>query len=185
MDVAAAERRVTTLAPLVVKDKVIVGVSGGEFGIRGFIDAYDAETGNARAPNHGPGEPGHDTWEGDSWKTGGAPAWMSGTYDPELNSLYWGIGNPGPDYYGDDREGDNLYSCSVVTLDPDTGRLKWHYQFNPHDVHDWDANEVPMLLDMVYEGRPRKLLVQANRNGFYYILDRVTGEFLKASCSPK
>lgn len=171
------------LAPLVVKNKVIVGVSGGEFGIRGFIDAYDAETGKREWRFHtipGPGEAGHDTWEGDSWKTGGAPAWMSGTYDPELNSLYWGIGNPGPDYYGDDREGDNLYSCSVVTLDPDNGKLKWHYQFNPHDVHDWDANEVPMLLDMVYEGRERKLLVQANRNGFYYILDRVTGEFLKA-----
>lgn len=177
-----------TLAPLVVKDKVIVGISGGENGIRGFIDAYNAETGKRDWRFYtipGPGEPGHETWEGDSWKTGGAPAWMSGTYDADLNMIYWGIGNPGPDYYGHDREGDNLYSCSVVALDADTGKLKWHYQFSPHDVHDWDANEVPMLLDLNYEGRPRKLLVQANRNGFYYILDRTNGEFLRAKAFAK
>ena len=185
-DVEAADYRkgyAFTLAPLVVKDKVIVGVAGGEFGIRGFIDAYDAETGKRAWRFYtipGPGEPGHETWEGDSWKTGGSPAWMTGTYDPALNLIYWGTGNPGPDLYGEDREGDNLYSNSVVALDADTGKLKWHFQFTPHDVHDWDATEVPMLLDLEFEGRPRKLLVQANRNGFFYVLDRTNGEFLLA-----
>ena len=185
-DVEAEERKkgyFFTLAPLAVKDKVIVGVSGGEYGIRGFIDAYSAETGKRLWRFYtipGPGEPGHETWEGDSWKIGGAPAWMSGTYDPELNLIYWGVGNPGPDHYGDEREGDNLYSNCVVAIDADTGKLKWHYQFTPHDVWDWDANEVPMLLDMEFGGRPRKLLVQANRNGFYYVLDRTDGKLLHA-----
>ena len=186
-DVVAADYREGysfTLAPLAVKDKIIVGTSGGEYGVRGFIDAYDAETGKRAWRFYtipGPGEPGHETWEGDSWKTGGAPAWLTGTYDPELNLTYWGIGNPGPGLFGEEREGDNLYSNCMVALDADTGKLKWHFQFTPHDVHDWDATEIPVLLDLEFEGRPRKLLVQANRNGFYYVLDRTNGEFLHAT----
>ena len=173
-----------TVAPLAVKDKVIVGVSGGEYGIRGFLDAYDAKTGKRvwrfwTVP--GPGEPGHETWEGESWKTGGAPTWVTGSYDPELNLIYWGTGNPGPDYDGDEREGDNLYANSLVALDAETGKLKWYFQFIPHDVHDWDANQVPVLVEGTAGGRKRKLVVQANRNSFYYILDRETGEFLSGA----
>jgi alcohol dehydrogenase (cytochrome c) len=171
-----------TVAPLAVKDKIIVGISGGEFGIRGFLDAYDAKTGE-RAWRFwtipGPGEPHHETWESDSWKSGGAPTWVTGSFDPELNLIYWGTGNPAPDYNGDDREGDNLYSCSLLAIDADTGKLRWHFQFTPHDTHDWDSNQVPMLVEGVIDGRPRKLVVQANRNGFYYVLDRVTGKFLR------
>jgi alcohol dehydrogenase (cytochrome c) len=185
-DVEAADFRKGygfTLAPLVVKDKVIVGVSGGEFGIRGFIDAYEADTGQRAWRFYtipGPGEPGHESWSGDSWKTGSAPAWVTGSYDPELNLIYWGVGNPGPDIYGDGRTGDNLYSNCVVALEADTGKLKWHFQFTPHDLHDWDATLIPVLLDLNFRGRPRKLLVQANRNGFYYVLDRTDGQFLLA-----
>ena len=173
----------STLAPLVVKDKVIVGTSGGEFGARGFLDAYDSKTGKRRwrfwtVP--APGEPASETWSGDSWKTGGAPTWMTGTYDPELDLLYWGVGNPAPDFNGDNRKGDNLYSDSVIALDPDDGELRWHFQFTPHDLHDMDANEVHMLLDLEMGGAKRKVVVQANRNGFYYVLDRETGEFLLA-----
>lgn len=172
-----------TLAPLVVKNRVVVGISGGEYGIRGFIDAYDAETGKLAwrfrtIPE--PEEPGHETWQGDSWKTGGGPAWVTGTFDPSLNLIYWGVGNPGPDFYGAEREGDNLYSDSVVALDADTGKLRWHFQFTPHDVDDYDATIVPVLLDAEVKGIKRKLLVEANRNGFYYVLDRGTGEFLFA-----
>jgi alcohol dehydrogenase (cytochrome c) len=170
-----------TLAPLAVNGKIIAGVSGGEFGIRGFVDAYDSETGKRAwrfwtIPSKD--EPGGDSWTADSWKRGGGPTWMTGTYDPKLNLLYWGVGNPGPDLYGGGRVGDNLYSASVVALDADTGKLKWHFQFTPHDTHDWDANETPMLLDLNWRGRPRKLLLQANRNAFFYVLDRETGEFL-------
>ena len=170
-----------SLAPLVVKDKVIVGISGGEFGVRGFIDAYDAATGKRAwrfwtVPLKG--EPGGDTWAADSAARGGGPAWMTGTFDPRLNTVYWGVGNPGPDLNGDVRQGDNLYTCSLVALDPDTGKLKWYFQFTPHDTHDWDANETPMLLDLPWKGKPRKLVVQANRNAFFYVLDRETGEFL-------
>lgn len=185
-DVEAADFRKGygfTLAPLAVKDKVIVGISGGEFGIRGFIDAYEAETGKRAWRFYtipAPGEPGNETWSGDSWKTGSAPAWLTGTYDPESNLVYWGIGNPGPDVYGEDRKGDNLYSNCVVALDADTGKLKWHFQFTPHDLHDWDATLVPVLLDLNFHGQPRKLLVQANRNGFYYVIDRTNGQFLLA-----
>ena len=173
-----------TMAPLIVKDKVIVGISGGEAGIRGFIDAYDAETGDQAwrfwtIP--APGEPGNDTWGGDSWKTGAGATWLTGSYDPELDLLYWGIGNPGPDWNGDVRPGDNLYTCSVVALQPDDGTLKWYYQFTPHDTHDWDANQIPVLIDGLYNGQQRKLLVTANRNAFYYLLDRTTGEFLQAT----
>ena len=170
-----------TLAPLAVKDKIVVGISGGEQGTRGFIDAYDAKSGK-RAWRFwtvpAKDEPGSDTWLGDSWMRGGAPAWMTGTFDPQLNTLYWGTGNPGPDLYGDVRKGDNLYSASLVALDPDTGKLKWHFQFTPHDTHDWDACETPMLIDLKWKGRDRKLVVQANRNAFFYVLDRETGEYL-------
>jgi alcohol dehydrogenase (cytochrome c) len=171
-----------TGAPLAVKDKIITGVSGGEFGIRGFIDAYDAKTGEHAWRSYtipGKGEPGNETWgPGDSWKTGGAATWATGTFDPELNTIYWGTGNPGPDYNGDDRPGDNLYACSVLAIDADTGKLKWGFQFTPHDVHDWDSNQTPLLIDATIGGRPRKLLVQLNRNSFAYVLDRTNGSFV-------
>ncbi|MBZ5560492.1 MAG: PQQ-dependent dehydrogenase, methanol/ethanol family [Acidobacteriia bacterium] len=173
----------STLAPLVVKGKVIVGVAGGEFGIRGFLDAYDAQTGKRAWRFHtipGPGEPGHNTWSGDSWERGGAGLWVTGAYDPELNLLYYGTGNPGPDYHSDSREGDNLYSCSLVAIDADTGKIRWHYQFTPHDVHDWDATEVPVLADLAINGQPRKVVMFANRNGFYYTLDRTNGKLILA-----
>jgi len=170
-----------THAPLVVKDKVIVGVAGGEFGIRGFIAAYDIHTGKEVWKFYtipGPGEPGNETWAGDSWKHGGGSVWVTGAYDPDLNLTYWGVGNPGPDWNGDKRKGDNLYTDSVVALDPDTGTLKWHYQFSPHDEFDYDSVQVPVLADIEYQGLPRKVMLWANRNGFYYTLDRVTGKFL-------
>ncbi|HEY3928178.1 MAG TPA: PQQ-dependent dehydrogenase, methanol/ethanol family [Candidatus Koribacter sp.] len=172
-----------TVAPLAVKNEVIVGVSGGEYGVRGFVDAYDAPTGKRlwrfdTVP--GPGEAGHETWNGDSWNTGGAPAWITGSYDPELNLIYWPTGNPAPSNYGGDRDGDNLYSNSMLALDADTGKLKWYYQFTPHDLYDYDATQVPVLLDADWEGQPRKLLIQVNRNGFYYVLDRTNGKFLSA-----
>ncbi len=170
-----------TMAPLAIDGKVVVGISGGEAGIRGFLDAYDAKSG-ARAWRFytvpGPGEPGHDTWSGDSWKTGGAPTWVTGSYDPALKLVYWGIGNPAPDWNGDVRRGDNLYSCSLVALDADTGKLKWYFQFTPHDTHDWDSAHVPVLFDASIRGTRRKLVAVANRNAFYYVLDRVTGEFV-------
>jgi alcohol dehydrogenase (cytochrome c) len=170
-----------THAPLVIKDKVIVGSTGGEYGIRGFLAAYDAKTGKEAWRFNtipGPGEAGHETWGGDSWKTGGGSIWVTGSYDPETNLTYWGVGNPGPDWNGDVRPGDNLYSCSVIALDADSGKLKWHYQFNPHNEFDWDAVQVPVLVDMPWKGQPRKIMLWANRNGFFYALDRVTGEFL-------
>lgn len=173
-----------TAAPLAVKDKIIVGIAGGEYGIRGFLDAYDAKTGKRvwrfwTVP--GPGDFGHDTWAGESWKTGGAPTWVTGSYDPELNLIYWGTGNPAPDWNGDARAGDNLFSDSLLALDADTGQRKWHFQFTPHDVYDWDANQVPVLFDATINGKPRQLVAQANRNAFYYVLDRVTGEFLSGT----
>jgi alcohol dehydrogenase (cytochrome c) len=170
-----------THAPLIVKDKVIVGVAGGEFGIRGFIAAYDVKTGKEAWRFNtipGPGEAGHETWKGDSWKTGGASVWVTGSYDPDLNLTYWGIGNAGPDYDGDVRVGDNLYSSSVVALDADTGKLKWHYQFSPHDQFDYDSVQVPVLADITWQGSLRKVMLWANRNGFFYVLDRATGKFL-------
>ena len=185
-DTTAADYRAAytfTVAPLVVKNEVIVGISGGEYGIRGFIDAYDADTGQRRwrfETVPGPGQPGHETWAGDSWKTGGAPAWITGSYDPDLNLIYWPTGNPSPSDYGGERGGDNLYSNCLLALDADTGKLKWHFQFTPHDLHDYDATQIPILLDTTWAGQTRKLLVQANRNGFVYVLDRVTGQFLSA-----
>jgi alcohol dehydrogenase (cytochrome c) len=170
-----------TLAPLVVKDKVIVGVAGGEYGIRGYIAAYDAKTGKEAWRFYtipGPGEPGHETWSGDTWMHGGASVWVTGAYDPESNLTYWGVGNPGPDFHGSERAGDNLYSDCVVALDADTGKLKWYFQFTPHDVYDYDSVQVPVLADMEWKGRNRKIMLWANRNGFYYALDRTTGEFL-------
>ena len=185
-DVTIADYKVghsMTVAPLAVKDKIIVGISGGDFGVRGFLDALDVKTGERiwrfwTIPK--PDEPGGDTWplEGELWKHGGATTWVTGTYDAALDTLYWTTGNPGPDYNGDVRPGDNLYSCCVLAIDPNAGKLKWHFQFSPHDTHDWDANQVPVLVDTPIDGKPRKLLVQANRNAFFYVLDRETGAFI-------
>ncbi len=173
-----------TAAPLAVGDLVIVGISGAEAGIRGFIDAYDARTGERRWRFYtipGAGEPGVETWGGKSYQTGGGSTWVTGTYDPELDLIYWGTGNPGPLWNGDDRPGDNLYTCSLVALDAKTGTLRWHFQFTPHDTHDWDATEIPVLIDQPVNGKPRKLVTMANRNGFYYVLDRTSGEFLSGT----
>lgn len=170
-----------TAAPLIVKDQVITGIAGGEFGIKGFIDSYDAEDGALlwRADTiPGPDHPDNRTWAGDSWRTGGAASWITGTYDPDLDLVYWGTGNPGPDWNGDVRMGDNLYSDSVLALDGDSGELDWYFQFTPHDVHDWDAIQVPILADLEFDGEMRKVMMWANRNAFYYTLDRETGEFL-------
>ena len=173
---------VMTLAPLVVKDNVVVGVAGGEYGIRGFLAAYDARTGKEAWRFYtipGPGEPGHETWPaGDSWRHGGGSVWLTGSFDPDLNLTYWGIGNPGPDWNASQRMGDNLYSDSVVALDADTGKLKWHFQFTPHDPYDYDSVQVPVLADTTWDGKARKLMLWANRNGFFYALDRTNGEFL-------
>lgn len=169
-----------TLAPLVLKNLVILGVSGGEYGIRGFIDAYEAETGRRTWRFYtipGPGERGHESWEGDSWKVGGAPAWITGTYDPATNQLFWPTGNPSPSNRGVGRAGDNLYSNSLLALDADTGALGWSFQFTKHDEHDWDSTQVPVMID---EG-DRHLIAQANRNGFFYTLDRSTQKLLSAN----
>ena len=171
-----------TAAPLIVKDKVVTGIAGGEFGIRGFIDAYDPVTGELEWRTYaipGPGEPGNDSWSGDSWKTGGAATWITGSYDSDLNLIYWGTGNPGPDWNGDVRLGDNLYSDSALALNGDTGEIAWHFQFTPHDVHDYDSIQVPILADIEYQGSTRKVMMWANRNAFFYTIDRETGEFLE------
>ncbi len=170
-----------TAAPLIVKDQVITGIAGGEFGIKGFIDSYDAQDGALlwRADTiPGPDHPDNRTWAGDSWRTGGAASWITGTYDPDLDLVYWGTGNPGPDWNGDVRMGDNLYSDSVLALNGDSGELDWYFQFTPHDVHDWDAIQIPILADLEFDGEMRKVMMWANRNAFYYTLDRETGEFL-------
>jgi alcohol dehydrogenase (cytochrome c) len=185
-DVAMADYREhygSTSAPLVVNDLVIAGVSGGDEGNRGFLDAYKASTGERvwrfwTVPERG--QPGSETWDQKALEHGCAATWLTGTYDPDAGLLYWPTGNPCPDYNGDVRKGDNLYSNSVLALDPDTGKLKWHFQFTPHDLHDWDATETPMLVDAEFRGRSRKLLLHADRNGFFYVLDRVTGELLLA-----
>lgn len=173
-----------TVAPLAIDGKIIVGPAGGEAGVRGFVDAYDAKTGKQlwrlwTVP--AAGEPGVDTWGGESWKYGAATTWVTGSFDPATNTIYWGTGNPGPDWNGDVRPGDNLYSCSLLAIDANTGKLKWHFQFTPHDTHDWDATQTPVIADIMVRGRPRKVIATANRNGFYYILDRATGEFLHGS----
>ncbi len=178
-----------THAPLIVKDKVVVGVAGGEYGIRGFIAAYDAKSGKEAWKFYtvaGPEDPkAQKSWDGDSWKNGGAPAWLTGSYDPSLNLIYWGTGNPGPDWDGDDRAGDNLYSDSAVALDADTGKLKWYFQFTPHDEFDYDAVQIPVLVDAEWQGKQRKLLMWANRNAFFYVFDRETGKFLSGTAFAK
>jgi alcohol dehydrogenase (cytochrome c) len=170
------------VAPLVVKDKVILGPATNEFGTNCWVAAYDVRSGEElwrfkTVPE--PGEKGNDTWPGDSWQHGGAPIWVTGSYDPATNLTFWGTGNPNPGWNGGPRNpGDNLYADSVIALDADTGVLKWHYQFTPNDEFDWDSVQVPVLADMDWKGRPRKVMLWANRNGFVYVLDRVTGEFL-------
>ncbi|MGA7340002.1 MAG: PQQ-binding-like beta-propeller repeat protein, partial [Terracidiphilus sp.] len=172
-----------TSAPLIVKDEVVVGTSGGDDGVRGFLAAFDARSGKERwrfwtIP--GPGEKGNESWPGDMYLHGGGATWMPGTYDPELNTLYWGTGNPSPDYDGSVRPGDDLYTSCLLALDPDTGALKWYFQYSPHNLYDYDGVQTPVLVDAPFRGRPRKLIVTANRNGFLYILDRTDGKFLFA-----
>jgi alcohol dehydrogenase (cytochrome c) len=186
-DVAYADKAQhygATSAPLVVNGAVIVGTSGGDSGVRGFVAAYDAVTGKLKwrlwtIP--GPGEFGSSSWPGDSYLHGGATTWMPGTYDPELNTLFWTTSNAAPDFVGDSRPGDDLYTACVLAIEPDTGKLKWYFQFTPHDVYDYDANETPVLVDVHEKGTVRQLLVQANRNGFLYVLDRSSGKFLHAT----
>jgi alcohol dehydrogenase (cytochrome c) len=175
-----------TLAPLIVDDKVIVGVAGGEFGIRGFVAAYDAAAGDEIWRFYtipGPGEPGFETWAdgGDAWEHGGASVWLTGSYDPELNLTYWGIGNPGPDWNPAQRPGDNLYSDSVVALDAGTGELEWHFQFTPNDPYDYDSVQIPVLVDLPINNTSGRLMLWANRNGFFYVLDRTDGKFVRGA----
>jgi PQQ-dependent dehydrogenase (methanol/ethanol family) len=172
-----------TLAPLVVKDEVIAGVSGADEGIRGFVACYSAATGELvwrhwTVPLRG--EPGSETWKGSEPLMGGGSTWLTGSYDPETDTLYWPTGNPFPDSEDAERGGDNLYTDSILALSRANGALKWHYQFTPHDVRDRDATEPQVLVDSQYLGKPRKLLLHADRNGFFYVLDRVTGELLLA-----
>jgi alcohol dehydrogenase (cytochrome c) len=191
-DVVAADYRTGysfTVAPLAVKNLVVIGVSGGEYGVRGFIDAYDAATGERKWRFYtvpGPGEPGHETWEGDSWKIGGAPAWNTGTYDAATNQIFWPTGNPSPSNRGEGRAGDNLYSNSLLALNADTGKMNWYFQFTPHDEHDWDATQVPVMIDLVEpDSGGKHLIAQANRNGFFYVTDRVTGKLISANAYGK
>jgi alcohol dehydrogenase (cytochrome c) len=170
-----------TGAPLPIGNLVVTGTSGGDEGVRGFVAAFDQATGKEvwrwwTTPKRG--EPGSETWQGKGLDHPAGTTWMTGTYDQTLDTIYWTVGNPGPDLIGDDRLGDNLYTDSVVALDAKTGAMKWHFQFTPHDVWDYDAEETPALVDTTWQGQPRKLLVQANRNGYFYVLDRTTGKFL-------
>lgn len=172
-----------TGAPLVVKDKVIVGVTGGDSAHRGYLSAYHVKTGRLAWRFHtipGPGEKGHETWTGDSWKFGGGATWMTGSYDAELNLVYWGVGNPAADFYGGSRKGDNLYTDCIVALDADTGALKWYHQQIPHDVWDWDTAYEPVLIDLPVKGKMRKLLVNVNKGGYTFVVDRTNGEFISA-----
>jgi alcohol dehydrogenase (cytochrome c) len=186
-DMVAADYRTGhsfTVAPLAVKNLVVIGISGGEYGVRGFIDAYDATTGERKWRFYtvpGPGEPGHDTWEGDSWKVGGAPAWNTGTYDPTTNQIFWPTGNPSPSNRGEGRAGDNLYSNSLLALNADTGKMNWYFQFTKHDEHDWDATQVPVMID----AGGKHLIAQADRNGFFYVIDRTTGKLIFANAYGK
>ncbi len=186
-DVVSADYRTGhsfTVAPLAVKGLIVIGISGGEYGVRGFIDAYDADTGARKWRFYtvpGPGEPGHDSWEGDSWKVGGAPAWNTGTYDAVTNQIFWPTGNPAPSNRGEGRAGDNLYSNSLLALNADTGKMNWYFQFTKHDEHDWDATQVPVMID----AGGKHLIAQANRNGFFYVLDRTTGKLMLANAYGK
>jgi alcohol dehydrogenase (cytochrome c) len=178
------------VAPLVIRNMIVLGPATNEAGANCWVSAYDVKTGNEiwrfdTAPNSA-SAPEAKTWTADSWKHGGSPIWNSGTYDPETNLTFWGTGNPNPGWNGDTRTpADNLYSDSVVALDADTGKLKWYFQFTPGDEYDWDATQVPVLVDMEWQGRPRKLMIWANRNGFFYVLDRVTGQFQMAKAFVK
>jgi alcohol dehydrogenase (cytochrome c) len=170
-----------TGAPLLANTSVIVGVAGGEYGIRGYLAAYDTTTGRQiwkffTIP--GPGDVGHETWGSDAWRTGGGPTWVTGSYDSSLDMLYWGVGNPAPPFSGTTRPGDNLFTDSVIALNASTGQLVWYFQFTPHDEHDWDSTQTPILADILVRGAKRQVICWANRNGFYYVLDRLTGEFL-------
>jgi len=170
-----------TGAPLIVNGSVVVGVSGAEYGIRGFVAAYDAKTGQQQWKFNtipGPCEFGHDTWKNDAWQSGGGSTWVTGSYDPSLDLLYWGVGNPAPAFNGDVRPGDNLFTDSLVALHGSSGKLAWYFQFTPHDEHDWDATQTPILADLMIKGVLRRVLCVPDRNGFYYVLDRTTGEFL-------
>jgi PQQ-dependent dehydrogenase (methanol/ethanol family) len=183
-DPAYRGRYYNTAAPLVVGDLIVAGVAGGDTPLRGFLVAFDARTGALAwrlwtIPK--PGEPLAETWKGRALPTGGGATWTTGSYDPDAKTLYWAVGNPYPATDGDERGGSNLYTNSVVALDPATGKVKWHFQFTPHDLHDWDANAPLVLADAKWRGSPRKLLLQANRNGFFYVLDRTTGAFLSAT----
>jgi alcohol dehydrogenase (cytochrome c) len=186
-DVAAADYRTGysfTVAPLAVKNLIVTGVSGGEYGVRGFIDAYDADTGERKWRFYtvpGPGEPGHESWEGDSWKVGGAPAWNTGTYDAITNQIFWPTGNPAPSNRGEGRAGDNLYSNSLLALNADTGKMNWYFQFTKHDEHDWDATQIPIMIDAA----GKHLIAQADRNGYFYVLDRSTGKLVSATAYGK
>lgn len=173
-----------TSAPIAAAGKVVIGISGGEAGVRGFVDAFDAKTGKRAWRFYtvpAAGEPGSETWAGDSWKTGGGSTWTPGSYDVETGTLFWGVGNPGPDWNGDARQGDNLYTCSLLALELSSGKLRWHFQFTPHDTHDWDSSHVPVLFTGRINGIERKLIGVANRNAFYYVLDRDTGAFISAT----
>jgi len=173
------------IAPLVIREMVLLGPATNEAGANCWVAAYDIKTGNEiwrfnTAPISADA-PEAKTWTGESWKHGGSPIWNAGSYDPETNLTFWGTGNPNPGWNGDTRTpADNLYSNSVIALDADTGKLKWYYQFTPGDEYDWDSTQVPVLVDMVWQGKPRKLMLWANRNGFFYALDRLTGQFLTA-----
>ncbi|MCK9275262.1 MAG: PQQ-dependent dehydrogenase, methanol/ethanol family [Syntrophales bacterium] len=172
-----------TIAPQIIGNKIVLGNSGGDFGTRGFVDAYDADTGVRlwrfwTVP--APGEPGSETWSGDSWKTGGGPAWMTPTYEPETHTIYVGTGNPGPDITGESRQGDNLYTECIVALDAETGARKWHYQTVPHDVWDLDNVTEPLIADLTIDGKARKVVLFASKNGYFYVLDRTDGAFIYA-----
>lgn len=172
-----------TGAPLIVKDKVIVGVTGGDSAHRGYISAFEASSGRMIWRFYtipGPGQPGHETWEGDSWKFGGGATWMTGSYDPQLDLLYWGVGNPAADFYGGSRKGANLYTDSVIALNPDTGKLQWYFQQIPHDVWDWDSAYESVLLDLPVNGTIRKLLLNTNKGGYTFVIDRTDGQFVSA-----
>lgn len=177
-----------TGAPIALDGKIIIGMGGGEAGLRGYLTAYDAKTGDQlwriyTVPSAG--EPGVETWEGDSWKYGGATTWNTGSYDPETNTIFWGTGNPAPDWNGDARKGDNLYSCSLLAVDANTGKMKWYFQFSPHETHDWDSDEPPILFDAKVNGKMTHLVALANRNAFYYVLDRDTGKFIAGQAYAK